>query len=101
MDEEAVKRERKRERNMPKHDDNSNTQQVTLCRHVASRQFFFLLSKNNLEIFLHPNAHFISSLALPFLLSPFQILIRGLGWSGSWQRSHLVSLLPARAAGGV
>lgn len=50
MDEEAVKRERKRERNMPKHNDNGNTQQVTLCRHVASHRFlffFFLLSKNN------------------------------------------------------
>lgn len=45
MDEEAVKRERKRERNMPKHDDNSNTQQVTLCRHVASRQFFSFVVK--------------------------------------------------------
>lgn len=33
---------------MPKHDDNSNTQQVTLCRHVASHHFFSLLSKNNL-----------------------------------------------------
>ena len=42
-----------------------------------------------------------SSLTLPFLLSLFQIIKGGLGLLGSWQRSHLVSLLPAQAAGGV
>lgn len=43
---------------MPKHDDNSNTQQVTLGRHVASRQFFPLLNKGNF-IFHNFLAHFL------------------------------------------
>lgn len=42
-----------------------------------------------------------SSLTLPFLLSLFQIIKGGFGLLGSWQGSHLVSLPPAQAAGGV
>lgn len=109
MDEEAVKRGRKRE----KETCQNIMTTVKLDRlHSAGMLIVVIFSRlsNNL-VFHNVLAHVFTAftkygnlgpgLALPFLLSLFQIRIRGLGWSGSWQRSHLVSLLPAQAAGGV
>lgn len=68
-------REKEGERNMPKHNDDSKTRQVTLCRHVASPQF--LLFQSFPAFTKHGNLG--SGLALSFLLSLFQIVIGGLG----------------------
>lgn len=92
---------------MPKHNEDSKTRQVTLRRHVASPQFgsFHTFLASGFPAFTK-YGDLGSGLALSFLLSlSFSNCNWGTGdgggWSGSWQRSHLVSLLPARAAGGV
>lgn len=55
---------------MPKHNDDSKTRQVTLCRHVASPQFwlFFSFLANDFPAFTK-YGNLGSGLALSFLLS--------------------------------
>lgn len=100
---------------MPSHDDCSNTEDETLRAYcfsavatVGLESFFFLLSQQVYLAFSFSGTRLLNLLCSSIKFdTPFPSLSfsdykkGGLELLGSWQGSHLVSLLPAQAAGGV